>query len=56
MISAKIKIMQACLNKLQYFIVRIGTFAGLEHHHRNTDAFAPIQYIIRSESVDSLRI
>ena len=44
--------MQACLNKLPYFIVRrIGAFAVLEYHDSDTDAFAPIQYIIRSESV-----
>src|SRR5258707_11845606 len=49
---SKIKVMQACLNKLQHFIVRrIGAFAVLEYHHSDTDAFAPIQYIIRSESV-----
>src|SRR5712664_1423528 len=48
---SKIKVKQACLNKLQYFIVRrIGAFAVLEYHHGDTDAFAPIQYIIRSES------
>src|SRR5258706_4545297 len=47
---SKIKVKQACLNKLQYFIVRrIGAFAVLEYHHSDTDA--PIQYIIRSESV-----
>jgi hypothetical protein len=28
-----------------------GAFAVLEYHHSDTDAFAPIQYIIRSESV-----
>ena len=45
---SKIKVMQACLNKLQHFIVRrIGAFAVLEYHHSDTDAFAPIQYIIR---------
>src|SRR5437868_15525119 len=49
---SKIKVMQACLNKLQYFIVRrIGAFAVLKYHHSDADAFAPIQYIIRSESV-----
>jgi hypothetical protein len=49
---SKIKVMQACLNKLQHFIVcRIGAFAVLEYHHSDTDAFTPIQYIIRSESV-----
>src|SRR6185436_14789456 len=49
---SKIKVMQTCLNKLPYFIVRrIGAFAVLKHHHSDTDAFAPIQYIIRSESV-----
>src|SRR5258708_4990238 len=49
---SKIKVMQACMNKLQYFIVRrIGAFAVLEYHHSDTDAFAPIQYIVRSESV-----
>ena len=49
---SKIKVMQACLNKLQHFVVRrIGAFAVLEYHHSDTDAFAPIQYIIRSESV-----
>ena len=54
---SKIKVMQACLNKLQYFSVRrIGAFAVREYHHSDTDAFAPIQYIIRSESGDSLRI
>ena len=48
---SKIKVKQARLNKLQYFIVRrIGAFAVLEYHHSDTDAFAPIQYIIRSES------
>src|SRR5712675_615209 len=47
---SKIKVKQACLNKLQYFIVRrIGAFAVLEYHHSDTDAFAPIQYIIRSK-------
>ena len=46
---SKIKVMQACLNKLQYFFVRrIGAFAVLEYHHSDTDAFVPIQYIIRS--------
>jgi hypothetical protein len=51
-IKIKIKIKQACLNKLQHFIVRrIGAFAVLEYHDSDTDAFAPIQYIIRSESV-----
>ena len=40
---SKIKVEQACLNKLQYFIVRrIGAFAVLEYHHSDTDAFAPI--------------
>src|SRR6266436_3105831 len=49
---SKIKVMQACLNKLQHFIVRrIGAFAVLEYHHSDTDAFTPNQYIIRSESV-----
>src|SRR5882757_2723086 len=49
---SKIKVKQACLNKLQYFIVRrIGAFAVLEYHHSDTDAFVPIQYIIGSESV-----
>jgi hypothetical protein len=49
---SKMKVMQACSNKLQYFIVRrIGAFAVLEYHHSDTDAFAPIQYIIRSETV-----
>ena len=49
---SKIKVKQACLNKLQYFIVRrIGAFAVLEYHHSDTDTFAPIQYIIRSKSV-----
>src|ERR1700732_415451 len=49
---SKIEVMQACLNKLQYFIVRrIGAFAVLKYHHSDTDAFASIQYIIRSESV-----
>src|ERR1700688_7955 len=49
---SKIEVMQACLNKLQYFIVcRNGAFAVLKYHHSDTDAFAPIQYIIRSESV-----
>src|SRR5437660_11491152 len=44
--------MQACLNKLQYSIVRrISAFAVLKYHHSDADAFAPIQYIIRSESV-----
>jgi hypothetical protein len=48
---SKIKVEQACLNKLQYFVVRrIGAFAILEYHHSDTDAFTPIQYIIRSES------
>ena len=43
---SKIKVMQTCLNKFPYFIVRrIGAFAVLEYHHRHTDAFAPIQYI-----------
>src|SRR6516164_69834 len=47
---SEIKVMQTCLNKLQYFIVRrIGAFAVLEYHHSHADAFAPIQYIIRSE-------
>ena len=46
---SKIKVQQACLNKLQYLIVRrIGAFAVLEYHHSDTDAFATIQYIIRS--------
>ena len=54
---SKIKVKQACLNKLQYFIVRrIGAFAVLEYHHSDTDAFALIQYIIRSESVRSLSL
>jgi len=45
------------LNKFQHFIVRrIGAFAVLEYHHSDTDAFAPIQYIIRSESVRSLSL
>ena len=49
---SKIKVKQACLNKPQYSIVRrIGAFAVIEYHHSDTDAFAPIQYIIRSESV-----
>jgi hypothetical protein len=49
---SKIKVKQACLDKLQDFIVRrLRAFAVLEHHHSNSDAFAPIQYIIRSESV-----
>jgi hypothetical protein len=49
---SKVKVKQACLNKPQYSIVRsIGAFTILEYHHRDTDAFAPIQYIIRSESV-----
>ena len=48
---SKIKVMHACMNKLQYFGVRrIGALAVLEHHHSDTDALAPIQYIIRSES------
>jgi len=39
------------LNKLQYFIVRrIGAFAIFKYHHGDTDAFAPIQYIVRYES------
>ena len=47
---SEIKIVQACLNKLQHFIVRrIGAFAVLEYHHSHSDAFAPIQYIIRSK-------
>jgi hypothetical protein len=50
--DSKIKVMQACLNEIQHFIVRrIGAFAVLEYHHSDTDAFARIQYIIRSESV-----
>ena len=49
---SKIKVEQACLNKLQYLVVRrFGAFAILEYHHSDTDAFAPIQYIIRSESM-----
>ena len=49
---SKIKVKQACLNKLQYFIVcRIGAFAVFEDHHSDADAFASIQYIIRSEAV-----
>jgi hypothetical protein len=53
---SKIKVMQACLDKLQYFIVRrIGAFAVLEYHHGDTDAFAPIQYIIRSETARLLQ-
>ena len=49
---SKIKVMQACLNKLPDFIVRrTGAFAVLEYHHSDTDASAPIHYIIRSESV-----
>src|SRR6516225_5919845 len=48
---SEIKIVQACLNELQHFIVRrIGAFAVLEYHHSHADAFAPIQYIIRSEA------
>lgn len=48
---SKIQVMQACLNELPYFFVRrIGGFAVFEYHHSDTDAFAPIQYIIRSES------
>ncbi|MGF6432473.1 hypothetical protein ABIE91_007693 [Bradyrhizobium elkanii] len=49
---SKIKVMQACLNEIQNFIVRgIGAFAVLEYHHSYTDAIAPIQYVIGSESV-----
>src|ERR1700750_825808 len=49
---SKIKVKQACANKLQYFVLRrIGAFAVLEYRHSDTDAFAPIQYIIRSESL-----
>jgi hypothetical protein len=41
---SKIKVMQACVNKLQYFIVRhIGAFAVLKYHHSDTDAFTPIR-------------
>lgn len=48
---SEIEVMQACLNKLHYFIVRcIGAFAILEYHHGDTDALAPIQHIVRSES------
>jgi hypothetical protein len=48
---SKIEVMQACVNKLQYFIVRrIGAFAVIKYHHSDTDAFAPIQYIIGPES------
>jgi hypothetical protein len=48
---SKVKVMQACLNKFSQFIVRrIGAFAVLEHHHRDTDTFASIQYIIGSEA------
>src|SRR5260221_3239386 len=39
---SKIKVKQACLNKLQYLIVRrLGAFAVLKYHHSNSDAFAP---------------
>src|SRR5213594_814016 len=48
---SKIKVIKACFNKPLYFFVRrIGAFAVLEYHHSDTDAFAPIQYIIRYES------
>lgn len=48
---SKIEVMQACLDKFQYSIVRCnGTFAILEYHHGDTDAFAPIHHIIRPES------
>jgi hypothetical protein len=54
---SKMKVMQACLNEVQYFIVcRIGAFAVLEYHHRHTDAFAPIQYIVYLNPCDSPRI
>ena len=49
---SKNKVMHACLNKLQYLIVRrIGALAVLEYHYSDTNAFAPIHYIIRSKSV-----
>src|ERR1700750_2136693 len=44
--------MQTCLNKIQYLSVRcISAFAVLEYHHSDTNAIAPIQHVIRSESV-----
>jgi hypothetical protein len=50
--ASKIKVKQACWNKLQHFIVRgIGAFAVLEYHQSYTNTFAPIQNIISLESV-----
>src|SRR6185369_4431430 len=47
----KIEVMQTCLNKLHYPGVRcIRAFAVLEYHHGDTDAVAPIQHVVRSES------
>jgi hypothetical protein len=38
------------MNEIQHFIVRrIGALAVFEYHHSDTDAFAPIQYIIGFE-------
>jgi hypothetical protein len=51
---SKFKIMKAFSDKIPHFIVRrIGAFAVLEDHHSNADAFSPIQYIIRFESMRS---
>jgi hypothetical protein len=48
---SKIKVMQACLNKLPHFIVRRASgFGVVEYHQSDTDAVAPVQYVIRSES------
>jgi hypothetical protein len=39
---SKIKVMQACLDKFQYFIARgIGAFAVLEYRYSDANAFAP---------------
>lgn len=49
---SKIKVVQACFDKFQYFIVRrVGALAALEYHQCDTDTFAPIQHIIGSETV-----
>jgi hypothetical protein len=49
---SKIEVKQTCLNKLQYLSVRcIRAFAVLEYHHGDTNAVAPIQHVVRSESV-----
>lgn len=46
------EIMQTCLNKLQYLNVRcVCAFAVLEYHHGETNAVAPIQQVVRFESL-----